>query len=188
MHNYTTHSTLEMCSCVSLGIAVGFMGSSAKPPGMTLAWGSILICVPAFVHKCVYCWFCCWQTNTALSAPVRADPLISMETRKQADINHESGGIWQQWCWDSSWLNPLVLLEVSVALQWHFVCFLFPVSVFGKYGKRHLRSRFPALKSDLNVFVSVWLSSANGDMIYTRSHTTHTRTLLAVSRADILMA
>lgn len=102
-----------------------------------------------------------------------------METRKRADINQrqgrnsqaQSGGMWQQGCWDSSWLNPLVLLEVSVALQWQFVCFLFPVSVFGEHGKRHLRSRFPALKSDLNVFVSAWLSGANGDMIYTRSHT-----------------
>lgn len=63
------------------------MGGSAKPFGMPTS--SILICVCMQTH--VYCWFCCWQTNTGLSAPVRRDPLISMETRKPAKINQRNG-------------------------------------------------------------------------------------------------
>lgn len=162
-----THLTLEICSCVSFGTAVALMGSCAKPSGMTVASGrSILICVCVCVCICtrVYCWFCCWQTNTGLSAPVRADPLISMETRKPADINQQG---------DVAAVMLRVELDKSVSGnsgQW-------PSSGFQSVFLFHCR--FPAPKFDLYVFVSVKP---------TVTWFTDTRTPMAVSRAAILMA
>lgn len=160
-----THLTLEICSCVSFGTAVAVMGSCAKPSGMTVASGSsILICVCMCICTLVYCWFCCWQTNTGLSAPVRADPLISMETRKPADINQQ-GDVAAVMLW--------VELDKSVSGtsgQWPSsgfqVVFLFLCG-------------FPAPKFDLYVLVSVKPSV---------TWFTDTRIPMAVSRAAILMA
>lgn len=137
-------------------------------------------------HVCprVYCWFCCWQSNTGLSAPVRADPLISMETRKPADINQRQGHSSETQQGDVAALMLRVEICYTVQCLWYFrsvalqkrIPFLSHPSLFlGKYMKRYLSACFG---------VGVW----RGSILPTVTWFTDTHTLLAVSTAVILMA
>lgn len=159
------------------------MGSFAKPSGMILVPGSsILNCV--CVCPRVYCWFCCWQSNTGLSAPVRADPLISMETRKPADINQRQGhsSETQQGDMAAVMLRVEICYTVqylwyfrSMAFQWRILFLSHPSLFLGKYKKRYLRACFG-------------VGVGRGSIQPMVTWFTDTQTLLAVSRAAILMA